>query len=104
MMGAADNDTVRELSARARLDRVALDAVERAGVGAWLVTRENDRQVITRGGRDFVKNGDLWEVEPDLYRPLDDNEEACLVALRHEQERWIAKRPAGWSGSRCQRH
>lgn len=103
-MGAADNDTVRELSARARLDRVALDAVERAGVGAWLVTREHDRQVITRGGRDFVKNGDLWEVEPDLYRPLDDNEEACLVALRHEQERWIAKRPAGWSGSRCQRH
>ena len=72
VMGAADTATVVELSARARLDRIARGAVEsgglalhdgnRAGVGDWIVTRANDRLATVHGGRDFVKNGDLWAV------------------------------------------
>jgi len=71
IMGAADNDTVRQLSARARADRVARGAVtangvdladgNRAGSGDWVTTRTNDRTLATTGGG-FVKNGDLWQV------------------------------------------
>ena len=73
IMIASDTDTVRELSTRARLDRIAEGEVSRegrrlhdgttAGVGDVIVTRRNDRRLATAGGRDFVKNGDLWTVE-----------------------------------------
>ncbi len=34
----------------------------RAGRHDWIITRENDRRLSTGRGRDFVKNGDAWEV------------------------------------------
>lgn len=78
LMLAGDTATVRELSVRARLDRVAAGEVAQsgqrlhdgtiAGVGDRVVTRRNDRRLATAGGGDFVKNGDLWtvvETRPD---------------------------------------
>lgn len=75
---AADNTTVAVLNARARADRLAAGSVEpagtrlhdgtAAGVGDRIVTRHNDRMLLTAGGHDFVKNGDLWTVvarQPD---------------------------------------
>jgi hypothetical protein len=72
LMAAATNAKVAELSARARADRVAVGQVEADGVrlhdgnlaggGDWIVTRANRRRLTTRGGRDFVKNGDAWHV------------------------------------------
>ena len=72
LIASASRD-VSALNARARLERidagdVSADGVElhdgnRAGVGDRIVTRVNDRSLITRGGRDFVKNGDIWTVE-----------------------------------------
>ena len=72
LMAAATNAHVTELSARARTDRVTAGQVEADGVrlhdgnlaggGDWIVTRANRRRLITRGGRDFVKNGDAWHV------------------------------------------
>jgi DNA primase catalytic core len=83
IMIAATNTLVTELSARARLHRVTRGEVEedgvvlhdntRAGVGDVIVTRLNNRYLHTEhdddlddgvggGGRDWVKNGDLWRV------------------------------------------
>ena len=44
-------------------DGVELHDGNRAGVGDRIVTRVNNRGLTTRGGRDFVKNGDIWTVE-----------------------------------------
>lgn len=79
IMIAATNTLVTELSARARLHRVARGEVEedgitlhdenRAGIGDVIVTRLNNRYLHaehddghTDWGRDWVKNGDLWRV------------------------------------------
>lgn len=79
IMIAATNDLVTDLSARARLHRVARGEVEengvtlrddtRAGIGDVIVTRLNNRHLHTEHddgridwGRDWVKNGDLWRV------------------------------------------
>ena len=72
LMAAATNAHVTELSGRARADRVAAGQVEPggarlhdgnlAGRDDWIVTRANRRRLTTRGGRDFVKNGDAWHV------------------------------------------
>ena len=72
LIASASRD-VSALNARARLERidagdVSADGVElhdgnRAGVGDRIVTRVNNRSLTTRGGRDFVKNGDIWTVE-----------------------------------------
>ncbi len=69
---AASNEDVAALSARARLDRVAAGQVQpggvvvadgnKAGVGDWVITRQNQRTLALFGGRDFVKNGDVWTV------------------------------------------
>jgi conjugative relaxase-like TrwC/TraI family protein len=66
-------DIARELAARAQAERRAAGVAElggvelhdgtRAGVGDRVVTRKNRRRLAVRGGRDYVKNGDLWEVE-----------------------------------------
>ena len=66
-------DVTRELSARAQAERRAAGAAElggvelhdgtHGGVGDRIVTRKNRRQLAVLGGRDYVKNGDLWEVE-----------------------------------------
>lgn len=71
LTAATGVDTTR-LSAQAREDRVAAGQVEAdgvelrdgnlAGVGDWIITRENNRRLLTHGGRDFVKNGDGWTV------------------------------------------
>ena len=73
LLVAADNATVAGLNARARGERQAVGAVApvgvrladgtAAGVGDRIVTRHNDRTLLVFGGRDFVKNGDLWTVE-----------------------------------------
>lgn len=62
----------RELSARAQTERRAAGLVEPegvrlhdgtiAGVGDRVVTRLNRRKLTLFGGKDYVKNGDLWEV------------------------------------------
>jgi hypothetical protein len=72
LMTASTNHTVSVLSARARAERVSEGHVEAAGVGLydgnvagigdWIVTRQNVRTLSVNGGRDFVKNGDGWRV------------------------------------------
>ena len=72
LMVCASTVEVAALSARARRDRVAAGHVEAdgillgdgnlAGVGDLVVTRQNQRVLTVHGGRDFVKNGDLWQV------------------------------------------
>ncbi|MER7919050.1 MULTISPECIES: AAA family ATPase [unclassified Streptomyces] len=72
LISAAAGADVTGLSARARDERVAAGQVEadgvllrdgnRAGRGDWIVTRENNRKITTNRGRDFVKNGDAWQV------------------------------------------
>ncbi|WP_439681800.1 MobF family relaxase [Embleya sp. MST-111070] len=72
LMIASTNALAGELSARARADRVAAGEVERggvllangsrAGVGDRIVTRRNERTMSLFAGRDWVKNGDVWEV------------------------------------------
>jgi conjugative relaxase-like TrwC/TraI family protein len=73
IMMSDSTDVVRELSARAQAERRAAGTAELggvelhdgtyAGVGDRVVTRKNRRQLAVLGGRDYVKNGDLWEVE-----------------------------------------
>ncbi len=72
LMVCASTVEVAALSARARRDRVAAGQVDAdgvllgdgnlAGVGDLVVTRQNQRVLTVHGGRDFVKNGDLWQV------------------------------------------
>jgi conjugative relaxase-like TrwC/TraI family protein len=72
IMTAAATVSVTALSARARQDRVAAGQVEAAGIplrdgnlagaGDWITTRSNNRRLATAGGRDWVKNGDAWQV------------------------------------------
>jgi conjugative relaxase-like TrwC/TraI family protein len=72
LMAAGDGADVAELAAQARADRVAAGQVEAegvvlrdgnlAGAGDWIVTRLNDRRLSVHGGRDWVKNGDAWQV------------------------------------------
>lgn len=71
LMVAATNAEVAELCARARVDRVAAGQVEPGGVRLHdgnlagerdlIVTRDNNRG-LRAGVRDFVKNGDAWQV------------------------------------------
>lgn len=73
IMISDSTDVARELSARAQAERRAAGGAElggvdlhdgtHAGVGDRIVTRKNRRQLAVLGGRDYVKNGDLWEVE-----------------------------------------
>jgi conjugative relaxase-like TrwC/TraI family protein len=70
LMVAADGASVAELNSRARAGYVAAGTVERdgvalagaavAGIGDVVVTRRNDRTLMT--GRGFVKNGDRFVV------------------------------------------
>jgi conjugative relaxase-like TrwC/TraI family protein len=70
LMIAGDSATVAELNRRVRADRVAAGEVaeqglmlcdgQTAGVGDEVVTRQNDRMLVTAKG--WVKNGDRWVV------------------------------------------
>jgi conjugative relaxase-like TrwC/TraI family protein len=72
IMISNSTDVVRELSARAQLDRRASGQAEPhgvllhdgtlAGAGDRIVTRRNRRTLLVDHGHDYVKNGDLWEV------------------------------------------
>ncbi len=72
IMTAATTGAVTALSARARADRVTAGQVEPggtglhdgnlAGAGDWILTRRNNRRLLTSNGTDWVKNGDAWQV------------------------------------------
>lgn len=69
-------EVARELSGRAQTERraagltepggVALHDGSAAGVGDRVVTRHNNRRLAVLDGRDWVKNGDLWDVTERL--------------------------------------
>jgi ATP-dependent exoDNAse (exonuclease V) alpha subunit len=98
LMAAADGTDVTGLSARARADRVAAGQVESdgvrlrdgnlAGAGDWIVTRRNDRRLSLFSGRDWVKNGDAWQV----VRRLDDGS----LRVRHLDHRGLITLPAAY--------
>ncbi|WP_166664367.1 MobF family relaxase [Actinophytocola oryzae] len=96
IMMSDSTDVARELSARAQAERRATGVAElggvdlhdgtHAGVGDRVVTRKNRRQLTVLGGRDYVKNGDLWEVEK---RHTDGR-----LTVRHVQHRGRRTLPA----------
>ena len=98
LMAAADSRDVTGLSAQARADRVLAGQVEAdgarlrdgnlAGQGDWIVTRDNERRLDIFGGRDWVKNGDAWEVT----RRLDDGS----LTARHLSHGGRVTLPAGY--------
>ncbi|GGG71662.1 hypothetical protein GCM10011374_40480 [Kocuria dechangensis] len=89
---ASDNATVTELNARAQAARIAtghLDATSSSVVlrdgltahaGDVVVTRRNDRTLALNGGKDFVKNNDVWTVHTIN---AGDGEGRERVTLRH---------------------
>ena len=72
LMVASTAAGVTDLAARARADRVTAGQVEAAGValrddtiagvGDWIVTRDNNRKLSVNRGKDWVRNGDTWTV------------------------------------------
>ncbi|TIH28449.1 MobF family relaxase [Subtercola vilae] len=72
IMVAGINDEVAALNAQARLDLIGQGAVKargvilhdgnKAGAGDIVVTRQNERRLNANRGKDFVANGDLWQV------------------------------------------
>jgi len=95
---AMHGDDVRSLNARARAERVAGGQVEpdgvvlrddnRAGTGDWVVTRSNLRGLTCHHGRDWVKNGDTWEV---TRRHPDDS-----LTVRHLGHHGTLRLPAAY--------
>ncbi len=93
---AATNDTVRDLNARARADRLAnlsagvevrLHDGSSASAGDLIVTRRNDRRLpIT--STDWVKNGDRWRV----VATADDG----ALQARHLASRRIVRLPKAY--------
>ncbi|WP_051826886.1 MobF family relaxase, partial [Kitasatospora aureofaciens] len=82
LMMAPDRDLVRRLNTRAQAHRIACGQLRPARLkpaarlrdghlahpGDLIVTRRNQRTILCRGGRDFVKNGDVWRVESYTWR------------------------------------
>lgn len=72
MLIASSGDEVTQLNARARADLVAaglvgVDGVQlrdgtAAAAGDFIATRQNNRRLSVNRGRDYVKNGDAWQV------------------------------------------
>lgn len=101
LMVSASTAEVAALSARARRDRVAGGQVEpdgillrdgnQAGVGDLVVTRQNQRVLTVHGGRDFVKNGDLWQV---TGRHPDGG-----LTVRHQAHAGAVRLPAGYAAA-----
>ncbi|MEY9937610.1 MobF family relaxase [Streptacidiphilus sp. MAP5-3] len=104
LISTATNADVTALSARAREDRVAAGQVEQDGVlledgncagrGDWIVTRDNSRTITTNRGRDWVKNGDAWEV---LARRADGS-----LKVRHMGHRGRVTLPADYVAASVQ--
>jgi hypothetical protein len=73
LLVASNGEEASALNQRARLDRITAGQVTALGVelhdgttagdGDWVITRRNQRLAATRGGRDFVKNGDRWTLQ-----------------------------------------
>ncbi|MEZ0070074.1 conjugative relaxase-like TrwC/TraI family protein [Streptacidiphilus sp. MAP12-20] len=89
LMMADDDDSVRELNLRAQSFQVASGQLDlsrsiplrddaQAAVGDLIVTRRNQRRLLTMGGKDWVKNGDQWQIEA-----LDDNGNATVRHTGH---------------------
>jgi conjugative relaxase-like TrwC/TraI family protein len=98
LLAAAGEADVTGLSAQARADRVLAGQVESSGVrlrdgnlaglGDWIVTRDNQRRLGLFGGRDWVKNGDAWEVARRL--------EGGSLAVRHLRHGGCVTLPAAY--------
>jgi conjugative relaxase-like TrwC/TraI family protein len=95
---ATSNADVAGLNTRARAHRVSHGVVEpdgvplgdgtAAGVGDLVVTRANARTLTCRRGRDWVKNGDSWQVTgryPD-----------GSLTVRHAEHAGTVRLPAGY--------
>ena len=97
-MGTPTAELAAELSARARLDRVALGAVaadgarlhdgNTAGVGDWILTRDNNRHLLTHRGADFVKNGDRWTVTA--------HHDDGALTVQHQRHHGVVTLPADY--------
>lgn len=106
LMIAATNRDITALSARARTERITAGQVEAvgvpladhnvAGVGDWIVTRNNNRRITTCRGKDFVKNGDAWTV----VKRLRDGS----LKVRHQEHRGTATLPASYVAAHVQLH
>ncbi|MER7000703.1 MobF family relaxase [Streptomyces sp. NPDC000410] len=105
LMTAADTATVTALNLRAQAWHIkagnvdtsqaaTLRAGQHAYVGDVIVTRLNRRRMTVRGGRDFVKNGDTWQVTRIL--PAGD------VVVRHTQHRGRIRLPAHYMATQCE--
>lgn len=98
VMIAPTNEDATALSAQAKRERVAAGEVEAGGVlltdgtqagrGDRIVTRLNDRQLATAGGKDFVKNGDTWMVL--------DHDPTGRLRARHTEHGGTITLPAGY--------
>ena len=87
---ATDNATVTDLNARAQAARIATGTLDTTGesvvlrdgltahAGDVVVTRRNDRTLQLNGGRDFVKNNDVWTVQK-----ISGDQDTQKVTLRH---------------------
>lgn len=74
IMLAPNNQAVSELNLKAQVQAIAAGKVNENGryilgrdentvyTGDTIVTRKNNRELWLRGAKDFVKNGDQWEV------------------------------------------
>ncbi|MFJ1936696.1 MobF family relaxase [Kitasatospora sp. NPDC088160] len=110
LMTAPDRDLVAALNRRAqawRMDSGQLLKPSRwrprparlrdghhAHVGDLIVTRQNQRRLTCRAGRDFVKNGDVWAIE--RYTPTGD------AIVRHTQHRGRLTLPADYLTEHCE--
>lgn len=61
----------------------------RAGVGDWVVTRHNQRLLSLFGGKDFVKNGDTWDITAVHH--------SGRVSVRHRVHGGTVTLPAGYA-------
>jgi conjugative relaxase-like TrwC/TraI family protein len=98
LMIVQSNADMAALSARARrdlIDRGLVDAAgtrlrdgNHAGRGDQVVTRHIDRQLRYHRGRDYVRNGDVWQVR---HRHHDGS-----LTLRHATNQGRIRIPAAW--------
>ncbi len=95
---AVHGSDVLALNVRARTERVELGQVSpdgvtlrddtTAGVGDWVVTRTNLRGLTCHHGKDWVKNGDTWEV---THHHSDGS-----LTVRHQGHAGVLRLPAAY--------
>ncbi|MGV9364264.1 MobF family relaxase [Amycolatopsis sp. NPDC003731] len=67
---------------------VELHDATTASVGDWVVTRHNQRLLSLFGGKDFVKNGDVWTIT-DIHR-------SGKITVQHRVHKASITLPAGY--------